>query len=96
MALSLFKAGGSPELAELTRQRYEQARTQVEQIASFFQAGIVQGALRADLDASVAARAFLSYQNGLSMLWLSNPEAFSIREQAEKLAEVFLRGIAAE
>lgn len=95
MALSLFKAGGSPELAELTRQRYEQARTQVDQIAGFFQAGIAQGALRADLDAFVAARAFLAYQNGLSMLWLSNQEAFSIREQAEELAEVFLQGIAA-
>jgi len=95
MALSLFKAGGSPELAELTRQRYEQARTQVDQIAGFFQAGIAQGALRKGLDAVTAARAFLAYQNGLSMLWLSNQEAFSIREQAEELTEVFLRGIAA-
>jgi TetR/AcrR family acrAB operon transcriptional repressor len=94
MALSLFKAGGSPELATFTQQRYEQARTQVEQIAGFFQAGIAQSAVRADLDASTVARAFLAYQNGLSMLWLSNQEAFSIRDQAEQLAEVFLRGIA--
>ena len=95
MALSLFKAGGSPELDTLTRQRHDQARTQVEQLAGFFRAGIEQGELRADLDPAVMGRAILAYQNGLSMLWLSNQEAFSIQAQAEQLADVFLHGILA-
>jgi hypothetical protein len=47
------------------------------------------------LDPDVAARAFLAYQNGLSLLWLSNQEAFSIKAQAGALAAVFLQGIAA-
>jgi TetR/AcrR family transcriptional regulator, acrAB operon repressor len=96
MALSLFKAGGSPELETLSQQRHDQARTQVEQLAGFFQAGIDQGALRPDLDPAVMGRAILAYQNGLAMLWLSNQEAFSIKAQAKQLADVFLQGILAE
>jgi TetR/AcrR family acrAB operon transcriptional repressor len=95
MALSLFKAGGSPELETLTRQRHDQAIEQVKQLAGFFQVGIGQGALRSDLDPEVMGRAFLAYQNGLAMLWLSNQEAFSIQAQAEQLAEAFLKGILA-
>lgn len=96
MALSIFQSGGMPELEPFTRQRAEQAVTQVEQLAGFFQAGITQGALRPDLDPVVAARAFLAYQNGLALLWLSNRDAFSIKAQAGALAAVFLQGIAAE
>ena len=93
MALTLFKTGGSPELDAFTQQRHEQARTQVEQIAGFFRSGIEQGALRSDLAPDTAARAFLAYQNGLALLWLSNPEAFSIKGEAEELAGVLLNGI---
>jgi TetR/AcrR family acrAB operon transcriptional repressor len=93
MALTLFKTGGSPELDAFTQQRHEQARTQVEQIAGFFRSGIEQGALRSDLAPNTAARAFLAYQNGLALLWLSNPEAFSIKGEAEELAGVLLNGI---
>jgi TetR/AcrR family acrAB operon transcriptional repressor len=93
MALTLFKTGGSPELDAFAQQRYEQARTQVEQIAGFFRAGIEQGALRSDLAPDTAARAFLAYQNGLALLWLSNPEAFSIKGEAEDLTGVLLNGI---
>ena len=96
MALSLFKSGSSPELEALAQMRYEQARTQVSELAGFFQAGIDQGALRLDLDPSTAARAFLAYQNGLAMLWLSNREAFSIKTKASQFADLFLKGIEAD
>jgi TetR/AcrR family acrAB operon transcriptional repressor len=94
-ALSLFNAGGSPELEPFVRLRREQARTQVEQIAGFFQAGIQQGVLRDDLPAEAMARAFLGLQNGLAMLWLSNPDLFSIKKEASRFADVFLSGIVA-
>jgi TetR/AcrR family acrAB operon transcriptional repressor len=93
MALMLFKTGDSPDLVDFQRLRSEQARTQVDSIAGFFQAGIRQGELRADLDPAVAARAFLAYQNGLSMLWLANQRAFSIKETAAQFSQVFLHGI---
>ncbi|MBE0698088.1 MAG: TetR family transcriptional regulator [Anaerolineaceae bacterium] len=93
MALMLFKTGDSPELGELKRLRFEQARSQVEGIAAFFRSGIQQGLLRADLDPYIAARGFLAYQNGVIMLWLANPQAFSLRESADKFADLYLRGI---
>jgi AcrR family transcriptional regulator len=93
MALTLFKTGDSPELMDFQRLRSEQAQTQVDSIAIFFQAGIQQGELRADLDPALAARAFLAFQNGLSMLWLANPRVFSIKESAAQFSQVFLHGI---
>jgi TetR/AcrR family acrAB operon transcriptional repressor len=94
-ALSLFNAGGSPELEPFVRLRREQARSQVEQIAQFFQAGIEQGVLRDDQPPEAMARAFLGLQNGLAMLWLSNPGLFSIKKDASRFADIFLSGITA-
>lgn len=94
MALMLFKTGGSPELQPLEELRREQSRTQVAQIAGFFQEGIRQQALRPDLDPLDGARAMLAYQNGVAFLWLSNPKAFSLKKEAGALADVFLMGIA--
>ena len=45
------------------------------------------------IDPEQAARAFLAYQNGIAHLWLSNPQAFSIKDKAPGLAALFLNGI---
>ena len=91
LALSINPA--SPELQPLVKRRYAEAEMLVEQIGNVFQDGIVNGHFRADLNPATAARAFLAYQNGLAMLWLANQEAFSIKENAEALAGVFMQGI---
>jgi len=57
--------------------------------------GISQGDLRAGLDSLTAARALLAYQNGLAMLWLANPDAFSIKESVPAFADLFLLGVLA-
>ena len=93
MALTLFQTGGSPELVSFVAQRREQAASQVAQLAVLFRAGIEQGALRPELSAENMARAFLAYQNGLALLWLANPGAFSIRAEAEALSRALLGGI---
>jgi TetR/AcrR family acrAB operon transcriptional repressor len=95
MALSLFMTGSSPELEDFTRRRSAEALTLVEKISGFFQMGIEQSDLRSDLDPATVARALLAYQNGLAMLWLANPTAFSIKESAPALADLFLRGVVA-
>ncbi len=94
MALLLYKTASTPELGTLPQQRFEAGRAQLEQIAGFFQAGLEQKAVRADLDPMIAARAFIAYQNGLIALWLAAPQAFSIETDAEALADVFIHGIA--
>jgi TetR/AcrR family acrAB operon transcriptional repressor len=90
MALQL----NTPEAEGYSQRRYNEARELVASISGLFKVIIEQGELRRDLDPDTAARAFLGYQYGLSNLWLFNREAFSIKESAPELAEVFVRGIA--
>ena len=63
-------------------------------ISEGFRAGVAAGELRSNLDPETVARALISYQNGLAMLWLANPNAFSISQSAPALADLFIYGIA--
>lgn len=93
-ALLLFSTHDSPELKPLRRLREKQGLAQLDQIIGFFNLGIQQGAVRPDLDPAVAARAFLAYQNGLVLLWLSSPGIIDAKRHAAGLAQTFVRGIA--
>jgi AcrR family transcriptional regulator len=95
MALLLNHLSSSPELDAMRQARVAQGVEQLHQIAGFFQMGIQQGAVRPDLDPEVAARAFLAYQNGLVLFYLSSPELTDVEQHAGPLAEVFVSGIAA-
>jgi hypothetical protein len=68
-------------------------RALVASIAVALQQGIAAGELRSDLDPQEMARAFLAYQNGLIYVWLQDPEAFSVKDSALALVEVYLEGI---
>jgi TetR/AcrR family acrAB operon transcriptional repressor len=92
MALLTLNSGGSAELAAVREQRVQMSMELVRQVSGFFRMGLEQGAVRADLDPDVAAAAFLSYQNGLVLMYLMAPETIQV-DQAEGLADVFVRGI---
>jgi TetR/AcrR family transcriptional regulator, acrAB operon repressor len=94
LALLLFNAWGSPDLSPMNARRLEQDMAQLGQIAGFFRTAHEQGAIRADIDPEVAARAFVAYQNGLVLLTLAVPGALSIEQHAQGLAETFVQGIA--
>jgi AcrR family transcriptional regulator len=93
MALTLSLQVSSPDLTPLVQRRYEEAELLVDNISRFLQMGQDQGEFDPDVDPATAARAMLAYQNGLAMLWISNPEAFSVRESAPALADLFVRGL---
>jgi len=95
MELSLFKTERTAELADVVANQRASMNELVAQLAGIMQAGIVQGALRADLDPRDVARGFLAYQQGLFHLWLTDPDAFSLRERASALADLFISGIRA-
>jgi len=89
MALQLT----TPDVEMLSQRRYGEAQELVASISGFFRLITEQGELRQDLDPLTAARAFLGYQYGLSSLWLFNRDAFSIKDNAPELAEIFVHGI---
>ncbi len=93
-ALLLFSSRDSAELAPLRKLREQQGLALLEQITGFFRLGLAQGAVRAEVDPAVAARAFLAYQNGLVLLWLTSPGVIANAQHAEGLAEIFIHGIA--
>ena len=93
MALSLAQTAGVEELAEGVPLQRERANTLIAGVAGLLQQGISAGHLRPDLDPLIAARAFIGYQQGLALLWLSNPDLFSMREAAPALAAVYVRGV---
>jgi TetR/AcrR family acrAB operon transcriptional repressor len=95
MELSLFKTEHTEELADVVANQRASAAELIAQLAGIMQAGIAQGALRADLDPWDVARGFLAYQQGVFHLWLSDPEAFSLCERAAALADLFISGIRA-
>jgi TetR/AcrR family acrAB operon transcriptional repressor len=83
------------DMRAVRERSHREAETLVESVGEAFRGGIASGELRPDLDPLTAARAFLAYQNGLAHLWLANPDAFSITDNAPDLAAVFLHGVAA-
>ena len=95
MSLSMFKVADSDELSGVIEKRQEEAVTLIEGIAGMMAQGVAAGDFRADLDPRTAARAFIAYQQGVMRLWLANPRAFAIDEEAEALAGVYMRGILA-
>jgi AcrR family transcriptional regulator len=95
MALSLFKVADSEELGDLVAKRRQEAVTLIAAIAPILAQGIEAGLFRADLDPHTGARAFLAYQQGVTRLWLANPQAFAIAEEADKLADIYMKGILA-
>lgn len=95
MELSLFKTEHTEELADVLIHLRAGTNELIAQLAGIMQAGIAQGALRAHLDPFDVARGFLAYQQGVFHLWLTDPDAFSLRERASALADLFISGIRA-
>lgn len=93
--LTTFRTEYTPELEEGMELKRQVVREVHKEMQKGFQAGIDAGEVRADLNPTTAALAMLSYLQGISLVWLIDQEAFSLRERAPALVEVFLRGIAA-
>lgn len=93
MELYLFKTEVNEELMEGRQQQIQAGQALVANIASALREGIQTGILRADLDPTDMARGFMALQNGAIQLWLIAPEAFSLSQVAETLAEIYINGI---
>lgn len=66
------------------------------QLAVFFEGllakGVKDGTVRPDLPVTLAAWNLISFINGLGLVWIQDPGAFSIHEDKEALIDTFLKG----
>ena len=96
MDIYLFKTGLDPELHTARLQQINSGQVLLEGISDAMRTGITAGELRADIDPLEMARAFLAFQNGLIYLWLLSPESFSLRANAESMADILVGGLLRE
>jgi TetR/AcrR family acrAB operon transcriptional repressor len=55
--------------------------------------GIQAGTIRPDLPVEFSAWGLVSFMNGVGLIWIQDPDAFSLREGGEALVDTFLKGI---
>ena len=93
--LQLFKTGLVPELEEGHQQQIAASIGLIEMMAGIMKQGIDTGLLRSDTDPKEIAISYLAFQNGLIHLWLIAPNEFSLKDSAERFAELFMQSLAA-
>ncbi len=94
--LTTLRTEYTPELEEGMEMKRQAMREIQQEMSRGFQEGIAAGEVRADLDPTTGALAMFSYLQGVSLVWLIDQQAFSLRERAPALVDVFIRGIAAQ
>ena len=93
--LTLFKTAIVPELEEGIQRKIQGTHVLVDYIASLVETGITAHEMRATVVPRDVALALIGLQNGLLSLWLLDTQLFSLKDRAEAIVELFLRGIAA-
>jgi TetR/AcrR family acrAB operon transcriptional repressor len=67
------------------------------QLAAYFQdllkQGIQTGDIRSDLEIEPAAWGLVSFMNGVGLIWIQDPQAFSLRQDREAVVDTLLKGI---
>lgn len=91
VALSLSR---TPEIAKVIQMKSEESQAELDQIVNTMAEGLKSGELRAGLSPQNIARAYIAFQQGIMNLWLTSGISFSIKEDAEALADIFIYGIA--
>lgn len=86
------RAGSPPEVRETEVERHRDDAYE-RGIARIVRAGIEKGLFHPDLDTRTVARAFFALSAGLAVNWLTAPDVFSIKEEAPRIADLFLNGV---
>lgn len=93
--LTLFKTAIVPELEEGIQRKIKGTSLLVDYITSLVEKGIENGEIRREVNARDVALALLGLQNGLLAMWLMDKHLFSLKDRADEIADIFLRGITA-
>jgi TetR/AcrR family acrAB operon transcriptional repressor len=83
----------SPELSIITEQSLEGRRQLAQFFSNLIREGIAMGEFNPSVLPEDTALALVGFMNGMGLIWLQDPEYFSIKERAENLVDAFLSGI---
>lgn len=92
--LVIFKTGNLTELAESMAMKQEGTRQLVAYFTQLIEQGKDAGEIRPDVVPGDAALAAIGLLNGISLIWLLDPDQFSLAEKAESIVDSHLKGIA--
>lgn len=83
----------TPELAAINEQILESRRILVQFFSNLIQEGIAEGEFQSRVSPENTALALVGFMNGMGLIWIQDPELFSIKEKAKELVDTFLSGI---
>jgi TetR/AcrR family acrAB operon transcriptional repressor len=92
--VQLFKDRNGEEFSRLYKDHVENVKAMRELLTVIIREGIAAGEFDSRLDPNVVIVALMSYIAGIKSAWLSGIADISLAENAEKLADIFIKGIA--
>jgi TetR/AcrR family acrAB operon transcriptional repressor len=92
LELAVNKVELTEELETYTEQVLQGRRMLVKSLENLIQQGVDAGDFRHDLPTYDAALAMSGFMNGIGLIWVQDPDSFSIGNRAEQLVDVFLKG----
>lgn len=93
LELVMMKTEVSSELSAGMKEKIQGNRATIRFFADLLRRGIASGEIRPDIQPETTAIAALGLLNGVTSLWLIDPDVFSLRDSAEETVDLFLRGI---
>jgi AcrR family transcriptional regulator len=94
LELTTLQTGLLPELAAGIQEKKRSTDLTIQGFATMIGKGITAGEVRPEVNPEVTARMALGMIYGITSAWLIDQSAFSLKDQAEEMIDIFLRGIA--
>jgi AcrR family transcriptional regulator len=92
--VQLFKTRKGEEFSRLYKDHVKNVKVMRELLTGIVREGIAAGEFESRIDPEVIIVALMSYIAGIKSAWLSGIADISIAENAETLADIFIKGIA--
>lgn len=87
------KSDFSSDLSTIAKQSLEARRQLAQYFSSLITEGVESGEFQQDIVPREVALALVGFMNGMGLIWVQDPEHFSIKELAENLVDLFLSGM---
>ena len=95
LKIATDKVEFTEELEDFSRQNIRGRRALIRFLSNLIRQGIEAGDFRADLSAKDSAIAVAGFLNGVGLLWIQDPDSFSIRRRSEAMVNVMMGGLLA-